>query len=311
MSKNSPYKYSLDVSTNIGVVLKQIRKKQKVSLDFVSKNTGIASETIRRIEANMFEPKISTLEILSQFYQVDLIELISKKRIKYSIFSDELIRETNIFINAQNFIGLKKHIESLLAEIQLSEIQIPNSLTIYLNCLKYLKYNPQNGQKEIIVQLESALLSISPYYLHENGTTYPFPLEISIILFLSVLYRQNNMYEKAIQILTISIKRVNSLPFINDRFSSYLAAMYINLANTYHSMKKHEDVVTTVNKGLENTQISFNKLSLSQLLFRKGLSLHLLGDPSSQSFLNVSLSLMDQKTQNLMQEILKRDYNIF
>ena len=86
-------------SSNFGKLLREIRNQKGVTLAHVSNSTGIAEETIRRIELDKFEPKLSTLEILSNYYRLDLIELISKRRNNNSMFSDTFISKMFLLIN--------------------------------------------------------------------------------------------------------------------------------------------------------------------------------------------------------------------
>lgn len=82
----------------ISSLLKRVRKHYKYTLVYVSKMTGIAEETLRRLESDKFEPKLSTLNILSDFYRIDLVELYSRKRGVGSLFSEEFIKAFNTYL---------------------------------------------------------------------------------------------------------------------------------------------------------------------------------------------------------------------
>lgn len=295
-------------SLGIGETLRELRTRYNLTLDQVSEDTKIASETIRRIELNKFEPKISTLEILSDYYRVDLIELIARKRKNISVFSEELITSINYYLNNQDFDGLKAFVESLLKSSELDIVTSNLNLKSFLYALKYIKYDPSNGQNDIIGLLEDILVNLSPTSKKINQSIYPFPLEVSISLLLTVVYRQNGNYQKSIDLLRVIINRIQNLPLINDRFSDYLASAYYNLAYTYHSSTEHQKVIDTINESFDNPKVNYTKTAISYLLFRKGVALLLLGDADYEAFIVTSLSLMDTETKVLMERNLLKLY---
>ncbi len=294
----------------IGNTLRNVRKSLNYSLSQVSELTGIAEETIRRAELDQFEPKISTLELLSDFYRLDLIELIARKRSDNSIFSDGLISKINDIINKSDLNLLKQYAEDLLLDFDVVSSNTKTAYTTFLNALKYIKYEPINGQKDTISNLESILLEISPNILNKTKLTYPFPLEMNLIILLAITYRQNNDYNKSIELLQTSIHRVQNMPLINSRFSDYLASCYLNLANTYHSMGDNEAVVSTVDQCLNNDKVNYTRIALSHLIFRKGLALYLMNEPNGKSLLYTSLSLMDSNVQIQMNTVLRENYDL-
>lgn len=292
---------------NIGVLLREIRHKQNLTLKEVSIASGIAEETIRRIETDKFEPKLSTLEILSDYYKVDLIELIARKRKTDSIFSEELIINVNHYINHQDFNGLKDYADSIINKITEEKMGQSKNLRLFLCTIKNIKYNSENGQKDNIILLEDLLLKLTPYNL--KPLNYPYPFETSAILLLSVLYRQNGDLIKSYKLLQSIISRILNMPFINERFTNYLASAYINLAYTYHSNSEHNMVIDTVNDCLTNETLNFTRTAMSHLLFRKGLSMMILEIDNADAIIKTSLSLMDDITKDLIEKHLATNYN--
>lgn len=294
----------------IGSILRDLRKSLGYTLQQVSEETGIADETIRRIEVSKFEPKLSTLEILSDYYRLDLIELIARKRVHDSIFSEDLISKVNDVLNQHDLAEVRRFAESILKDSEFVDTNHNSNIAKFLYSLKYIKYDPINGQNDTISILEDVLLNISPDYLNEKKLSFSFPFEMSIILLLSTIYRQNNDYEKAISLLQVSILRIKKMPLINDRFSDYLASSYLNLAYTYHSMGENENVIKIVNDCFNNDKVNYTKTAIAYLLFRKGLALFLLKDSIGEAILITSMSLMDIKTKEHLQKHLSVQYNL-
>jgi|GEM_PF-1982639 len=310
MLENNKEKLPLNSVLGIGKLLRDMRHLKGLTLAQVAKDTGIAEETVRRIECDQFEPKISTLETLSNFYRIDLIELISKRRPSDSLFSDAFISKVNRMINQQDFEGLRRFADEFLKTHKTSKHHQHVALSNFLYALKYIKFNPKNGQDDTIMVLESLLLDISPDYLSSAEGNYPLPLEVSCILVLSVVYRQNQNYDKAIALLTTTIQRILGMPYLNMRFSDYLTAAYFNLAYTYHSMNAHQKVIEVVDKCFTEERVVFNKKNMSYLLFRKGLAMFILNEPSSQALIATSLSLMTEDEQVSIKKIMQEQYGL-
>lgn len=149
-------------SLGIGENLRKIRNDYNLTLDEVSEATEIATETIRRLEKNQFEPKLSTLEVLSDYYRVDLIELLARKRRNTRIFSENLIKRINDFLNQQDFDGLKVYTNSLLNSSDFDLISLNINLKSFFYALNYIKYDPINGQNDNISILEDILVNMTP-----------------------------------------------------------------------------------------------------------------------------------------------------
>jgi len=294
----------------IGKLLRDIRKSKKLTILQVANETGIAEETIRRIELDKFEPKLSTLETLSNYYRIDLIELVSRKRTTDSMFSDEFISKINKMINDSNYVQLRDFAEESLKLLSSKKNHNQVALSSFLYSLKYIKYDPKNGQNEIIAILENVLLSISPDFMVSTGSNHPLPLEVSVIMLLSIMYRQNQSFEKAIELLNTTVKRILCMPLINTRFSDYLASAYLNLAYTYHSMQQHHLVIETVDRCFENEKVNYNRIVISHLLFRKGLALYFTDNPHFYSVIDTSLSLMKESDRKQILHVMDMKYNL-
>ena len=66
-------KTELDITQNIGSILKSIRKRQHLPKSMVERNTGISRNTIRRIESGETpNPGTDTVFKLLDFYGVNI-----------------------------------------------------------------------------------------------------------------------------------------------------------------------------------------------------------------------------------------------
>lgn len=294
----------------IGELLREIRHQKGFTLNDVAVKTGFSEETIRRLELDKFEPKLSTLELLSDFYRIDLIELIARKRAYNSLFSEELISEIHNLINTFDVAQLISYADERIATLQNSKDKGSEVLIKLLYALKNLKMNPKGSSTATIANLEQVLVSISSHYYTEKSPDFPIAIEVSCILYLAYVYRQAGDFDKAISLLEATHARIKQLPIINDRFSDYLAATAINLANVYYSLNKPQKVIETVDACLDDTATSYTRIAISQLLYRKGLALYEIGLPQGKAHLITALSLMRDAEAARLRDYLRNNYKL-
>lgn len=307
-----------DGKLGIGDLLRDLRRQKKLTISEVAERTKVSEETIRRLELDKFEPKLSTLEVLSDFYRTDLIEMIARRRGFNSLFSEELISEINQLINAFDVEALKRYADIKIAELSGSMEKGSAVLIQFLYALKSLKMDYKGNHASTIANLETILLSISPKYTSTESPDYPITVEMTCILYLSYVYRQAKLYDKAVSLLKVTCERIRRMPFLNDRYSDYLAATYINLAYVYHSMGAHQLVVESVDACISDNKVSFTRIAMAQLLYRKGIALvelQLANGLSPQmsegeSYLRTSLSLMSPAERARLAKLVKEQYGI-
>ena len=115
---------------------------------------------------------------------------------------------------------------------------------------------------------------------------------------------------KAIKLLKNTIRRIKNLPFINDRFSDYLVSAYINLAYAYHGKGDDLMIISTVDDCLNFEKVSYTKIAMNNLLFRKGLAQYRLNNPAGIYLLKASIELMKADDRIQLVKVVKEKYNI-
>jgi len=294
----------------IGALLKSIRNHHNYTLVQVSKYTGIAEETLRRIENGKFEPKLSTLNLLSDFFRIDLVELYSRKRSINSFFSEELIKAFNYYLKEVDYDGLKAYALDQTSKIKNKNIKHKSELINFLYSISQIKYKPKGSQVDTIANVESLLTSLNSSYLSDMDIKFPYPIEVSCIIYLSILYRQVNANDKAINLLKNTIRRINLMPYQNDRYINYLSTLYLNLSYSYHYLDMNQQVIDTINEVFHNQTISFTGYEMFNFLFRKGIAMFRLKDSNYQSVLVTAILTLPVNEQEAIKTLLNREYGI-
>jgi transcriptional regulator with XRE-family HTH domain len=294
----------------LGAQIKAIREHYGYTITHVSLQTGIAKETIRRIETDKFEPKLSTLDILSDFYRIDLIELLARKRGITSLFSQELISKTNGHINSFDYQALKKFASETIELLKVEDNSHKSVLIGFLESLKGIKYNSEDSRQDSISTLESILLQLNPQYHTKLSKNFPLPIEVSSIILLSVLYRQTNQLEKAVALIENTLYKLKKLPYLNDRYVNFIATLYLNLAYTYHYQNEHVKVIETVDEALRDPSLAHTGEVVFNFLFRKGIAMFKLDDKDYYSVLTSAMLVIEVERRKMICNILKDNYDI-
>lgn len=294
----------------ISSLLKRVRKHYKYTLVYVSKMTGIAEETLRRLESDKFEPKLSTLNILSDFYRIDLVELYSRKRGVGSLFSEEFIKAFNTYLRNTDYEGLKLFSQNEIEKIKQSDLKNKSSLVIFLNTICQTKYKTTGSQIDTIANLESLITSINSNYLNENDQNYPLPIEVTSIILLSILYRQSNNNNASILLIQNTIRRIKMMPFLNDRYLDYLATLYLNLSYSYHYQNMNYEVINTINEVFHDNVVVFTGYEMFNYLFRLGIALFKNNDNNYLPILQTAVYTIPINERDKIYELLKSEYQI-
>lgn len=266
-----------------GSAVKKIRIDMKLSQVEVHKKTGISVETQRILENGKREPKISTLERLSEFYKVNLIFLLDQYRDDCDLFSDKLIEETTTMLNSKNFPGFRDRINQIIDEIEVhytSDKYRRNNLEYinYLRSFKDIQYDDVHDKENNTTNLKQILFYFSSSRTEILHDAHLYTLEIQIALYLATLARQKDQLEASRQLLQTIIDRLEAYPALTTRQEICLNAAYFNMVYYLFRMKKYEETITMVDEVLRRKNIRFKREFYSEMVIKKATAYFKLGD---------------------------------
>ncbi|MCK8059015.1 MULTISPECIES: helix-turn-helix domain-containing protein [unclassified Fusibacter] len=264
-----------------GDQIRQIRKNCGVSQEKVSEITGVAIETLRRLEKGIAEPKLSTLEKLSEVYKYDLIFLLTKHRSKFSFFSNEIAGMITNELDSLNYVELKAKIEEVIQHIIDSNGPKHNSKYYidYLEGFKSLELNTTKNIDKNIINTEAILMLLSKDRKNIATDPYLFSLEVSASIYLVIQYRRSKRNIEAINLIECLIDKIRSYPALSDEHIRNLATLYLNLSYSYHHLDEHEKVKAIVDGAIGDPVLSFRSTTYNNLMLRKAIAMFHLDDP--------------------------------
>lgn len=291
---------------NFGTYIKNLRHLYGKTRKEVSQSTGLSLETIRRAEEGIPEVKNSTLEILSNYYKVNLIKILSHYYDESSFHSVDIVKTFSPLYHCIQ----ENELTSALLNIRGTFKQLENdsnaSIRQIIDVLGKLQLAEAKDSKISIIVLEDLLLMLSQN--HETFLDAPkiYELEYLVASILATFYRRDGQTDKAI---TLCIKAIDKLKddTVNDYSNNrFLGAFYFNLCYAYHKQDRHLDIVHTANEVLTLPDLLLSKATLSAIYYRLALAEHSLNQPQWRQTLTTALVLASPTTKVYLLDQLKR-----
>lgn len=286
--------------------LKTIRKNLHFTQKQVTGLTGVSQETLRRIENGIEYASISTLSTLSDFYKIDLFKIISLSPENDDKFSSD-VDKIALVLKSGNIESFKDEIRTLIEDIKDKN----NYDSVY-----YIEYLSTLLDLELKTANESELILTNLYFSNNalKSNYYITPFEITLNIYLAIVLRVNNNFKESISVLESTRERTMHLPYAASESSHTFAVIAINISTAYHAMQNYDQAIEVINSLLNDNQMSFRLDDYFQLLYRKGISLYKLNDPTYQHVLKTAFYLISNETYRDLHDFYKahilKTYNI-
>jgi len=300
----------------LGTIARERRHKMKLSQREVYEYTGISEETLRLLEKGAREPRLITLERLSELYKYDLISAAAHCRNKTDFFSASFLEEINYFLSNGKYTEFENKIDELIKSLRKS----------YINDAKKTKENMkfvESLENFKNVNLYSTKFSIhTSIYLEELLTFFNFSkegpledkslhyIEIQIGIILSAIYRKSDHFEAAEEILNKIISTLDDEKFLNPRQMDYLIVAYYHLCTLYHRRREFDRILDTLDQLYQRYDLKYRKIYFNTLQFRKGVTLYLKGNDNYKHILATLLMSENETRAAEYYETLIREYDI-
>jgi len=286
--------YDLD---GFGQAIKELRKNNRMTQKDVSSQVGINEDTLRRIENGYVIPKYETLEILSQLYKYDLLEMlkIHRKNVYLSDFYDRFDYLTN-----QNDIkGLKKLSEEIEIEassdcnLLISRTEFILLKTLVGQSVLFQSSNYQTSYEMIDILTEALMLGISNFSI-EKFHTYKYNLlEIRILMLIGFSYKYLGKIEFSNSIFIFCAKYL-----INQNTESLSAIrlitkLYHCISYGFHTLSEHTEALRYANNGIEYAKSHLSSYIIAPLYARKGAAEYYLNKSNYSKSLKASVWLLE------------------
>lgn len=296
--------------TNFSSKLKSIRKSLGFSQSEVSENTGINSDTLRRLENGLSIPRFDTLEVLSQFYKENLILILDSYKIDSQL---------SYFYDLIDYYMVNEDIESISKTIKSFETFINNNtfhmvddreinqLKLFFKGLELSIKSDKKSVAEAINVLEKSLKISIPMFKLEVWDTFKFNfLEFRILFSIASLEGFNRNCDLSNSIILYILNYLDPSPYSKFYEKMLIVKSYAILSYNYHRLDQHSLAYEYSEKGY-NFCIKYSIMAyLHLLLFRKGVAMFHLGLQGYDQYIEQSIALLTiQKNNSVAQNYIQ------
>ncbi len=294
-----------------GELAKEIRQNLNLTRSDVTKATGIAQETLRRLE-NGIEPKISTIELLSEFYKFDLLNSTLECRDETHIFSSKKIEQVIEYMRTSDTDIVTHAIKLITSDLTVKSKTNPNARYVsdFLHLLSQIKLDKTNSIEACIANTENLLFSLSTIPSQFLIDKYLSDLEIYLAIFLATQYRRVNQVSKSLQILESLTSKLLDYPMLTETQKNFLSTINLNKSYAYHYFEEHHKVIKIVDETLADHRFRFSNTTYNDYLLRKAYALYALNRGEYKAiYCSVILNDTDERVKQI-KAISKSKYNI-
>ncbi|MBF4695505.1 helix-turn-helix domain-containing protein [Fusibacter ferrireducens] len=284
-------------SSEFGKKLRIIRKKQKLTQNFVCQKLSMSIDGLGKIENGKVMPRFDTLVKMSQFYRINLIKLMSDsfKMLdleKYYATAQECINCENIdeldrlILEIKNIISTGKNLDLILFD------ELTQFILFCESSLLFIKNGAINLSKAKNIAIDALKITIHNFNLF-NFHEFNYSLfEIRLLHLLALIERRNENYYTAIDILH-HLQKIMPLDKDNIAFIQLMNQVLFSLAYSYSIIEDHKNCLYYANIGIDYS-IANNRLNeLHLFYYRKGIAeFHLNNDQYIHS-LRTSIALLE------------------
>ena len=242
-----------------GEKLRELRVSKKFSQEKVSELSLIDVKTISKIENGKVIPKLETLEILSEIYNMDLVDLLKKYRLDdFDLY--ENIKNTIIYkVDNRLFNDLNSDIDnlnSLLESFENKYLKIRfKQLLFFVQSIVYIEENQLFKAKEVL--LNGLKLSIKDFDISKFSSYFYNSSDIELLMNLARVYLKCDSFDLYYCILCFCFKYINN----NDPLYSKICINFGNANKTKADFKTALEIFQSgIYAAIESNH--YNKLDL-------------------------------------------------
>lgn len=299
-----------------GLKAREIRNNWGFTREEVKKHTGISVETLRRLEEGIPEPRLTSLNALSNLYKYDLVELFIQTRTHDSFFSDSFMQAVNVKLREVDYQGLRVLIDQLVNELIENNLDTSKNhnphkyLQDFLGAFKALQFKDTKDINVIIIELENILLALGHNRSKILSDPYLYPIEFYCAIYLMAHYRRIDQNDKVIALASQLIDTLDRYPYLNCKQKDHKGALYLLIAYSMHALNQHEDVIQVVNKAIGTETLIFSNTLYTDLLMRKAIAYHHLGQREAYDYFTVALLNANESRRPHYESVIKDQYKI-
>lgn len=301
--RGSIRKMAIDL-VKFGNEVRNIRELAGFSQTRVHNETGISVSTIRKIENGHHEPRLSTLELLTTLYKVDLVYLIHRFRTHTDFFSDWIIAETNEKLHIGDITGLVDVLVRIGEDNQeyFSGTKYKGKdikLFKFFEQLKAIQIDETRSTEKTIPILEELLFNLNWETNRLLSDTFHFYIETQISIILGLSYSTQGKYQEALRHFKSIIHSFDLLNYHSYREQDFYTTAHIGIIWIDLHLLEYRKIVDRIDMLLRKDKMHYLKDTRSELYMLKAIALFKLDD---KRYYSVAENLLLYAETNLIKK---------
>lgn len=303
-----------------GKELKQIRLSSNLTQAKVKMITGLNEDTIRRIENGLVVPKYETLELLSNVYKTDLLELLKRHRSYSELYSfyeyfDKLITSNKITSSPSDILVAFNEIlknESIYNFVNPNEINVFS--TLITESHNFFDSNYKDYELSINRLNNTLKKSISNYNFETYCNQKYSHLETRVLLLISLFLAKNDNVKLSTKIMLFCLENFEDSKFISSEINKIIIKLNLNVSYNYHLLEEYRISKKYALEGIKHANAFDLSYCLPHLFARLAVSQFKLADDMYQDSFQKMMMLFEitgnQEQANLYRKITFEKYGI-
>lgn len=280
-----------------GIELKKLRLLNGLTQTDVQALSGINPDTLRRLENGYTIPKYETLEILSDIYKVDLLDLLRSYRSNEKLYNyydrvDSLICNYDIKILKDLTADFEEFIED-----GKEDLITPSTYDQFKLMIKgigqYFSLVEKDRLDSLYTFVEALKLSIHDFELLNYSNFKYNIIEKRILILIALGLAEQKNYELSNNYLNMVLDNMDLTSKVEYNVSLLIIKVYIQLA--YNSYSLSDDILALeyADKGIEYSVRNNIMFALYLLYYRKAVAEFLLSHENHMDSFNKSITLLE------------------
>lgn len=255
----------------LGATLRTIRESNNLTRQQVSTHLGLHTDSLRKIESGSVIPKYESLEMLSQLYRIDILNLLRTHRHNISLENIyESLDEFLINDKIESILDLKNQIHKDPNKYALLSQDEYFTLKLFIDSVIVFHENKTPDLQEMVIILEQHIdiNTLKNFKITQMAS----PLLTRLANVLAMIQMRLSNYDSSINILEVILEIAKT-----DATNLYASFKFVvkycySLSYCYFLQSNYEKSLYYANQGIDLAVKNQSMYMLYSLYSRKGAS---------------------------------------
>lgn len=301
-----------------GMELKRLRELNGLTQIDVQTLSGINPDTLRRIENGYTIPKYETLEILSDLYKVDLLDILRTYRSNEKLYNyydrlDFIISNYNVTILQDLSADFEEFLEDGRGDL-ITPYTYEQFKLMIEGIGQYNSTKKDKRLKSLNTFIAALKLSVHDFELLNYSQFNYNIIEKRILILIALGLSEHKDYELSNNLLNMVINNMDLSTRVEYNVSLLIIKVYFQLSYNSHSLSDDLKALEYANKGIEYSVQNNLMFGLYLLYYRKAVAEFLLNDENHLDSFNKSIMILEIQNKlelaSIYRDITKENYGI-